>query len=269
MQCSVALASRNDQRRKELLANSAATKWDDLRVFLEVARQGSVHAAARRLKLDHSTVCRRIDRLESKLSLKLLDRTRKGIVVREEAQNLLKHIEEMDRRANLVDDVISRDAASAVQVVRIATMEGIASRYLARRLLVLDQIAPGVKIELLSIPQTVDLSRKEADIFLSFFNPKAQGLKSTALGEFALFLYAAKAYAQKYGMPKNSADLANHTFVGGHDLAARVEIILIAQQTADARKAGEMRARASVVMDWPPPDACAHSIARGNIEDGG
>ena len=95
------------------MANSAATKWDDLRVFLEVARQGSVHAAARRLKLDHSTVCRRIDRLESKLSLKLLDRTRKGIVVREEAQNLLKHIEEMDRRANLVDDVISRDAASA------------------------------------------------------------------------------------------------------------------------------------------------------------
>ena len=49
----------------------------------------------------------------------------------------------------------------------------------------------------------------------------------------------------------------------------RVEIILIAQQTADARKAGEMRARASVAMDWPPPDACAHSIARGNIEDGG
>ena len=104
------------------LTNSTATKWDDLRVFLEVARQGSVHAAARRLKLDHSTVCRRIDRLETKLSLKLLDRTRKGIVVREEAQNLLKHIEEMDRRANLIDDVISRDAASAAQVVRIATM---------------------------------------------------------------------------------------------------------------------------------------------------
>src|SRR5665213_1333833 len=197
-----------------LLMNSATTKWDDLRVFLEVARQGSVHAAARRLKLDHSTVCRRIDRLESKLSLKLLDRTRKGIVVREEAQSLLKHIEEMDRRANLVDDVISRDAASAVQVVRIATMEGIASRYLARRLLVLDRMAPGVKIELHSIPQTVDLSRKEADIFLSFFNPNTQGLKSIALGEFALFLCASDRYTHKHGMPRNSADLARHTFVG-------------------------------------------------------
>jgi hypothetical protein len=47
---------------------------------------------------------------------------------------------------------------------------------------------PGVKIELFSIPQTADLLRKEADIFifLSFFNPKAQELESTAPSELAL-----------------------------------------------------------------------------------
>ena len=71
----------------------SAAKWDDLRIFLEVARQGSVHAASKRLKLDHSTVTRRIGKLESLLSVKLLDRSRKGITVREEAQALLKHIE--------------------------------------------------------------------------------------------------------------------------------------------------------------------------------
>ncbi len=49
-------------------------KWDDLRIFLEVARQGSVHAAAKKLKLDHSTVCRRIGKLEDLLAIKLLDR---------------------------------------------------------------------------------------------------------------------------------------------------------------------------------------------------
>ena len=41
----------------------ASVKWDDLRVFLEVARQGSVHAAAKKLRLDHSTVCRRVGKL--------------------------------------------------------------------------------------------------------------------------------------------------------------------------------------------------------------
>ena len=65
-----------------------AAKWDDLRIFLEVARHGSVHAAARQLRLDHSTVCRRIGRLEALLAVKLLDRNRKGVFVRPEAQGL-------------------------------------------------------------------------------------------------------------------------------------------------------------------------------------
>jgi DNA-binding transcriptional LysR family regulator len=189
-------------------------KWDDLRVFLEVARQGSVHAAAKRLRLDHSTVCRRIDKLESLLSVKLFDRTRKGIVVRSEAHDLLKHVEKMEFHASSLQEVVERSGADATQVVRIATMEGIASQYLARRLPTLERFAPNTAIELVSIPQTVDLSRKEADIFLSFFNPKVTGLTSTRYAEFALHLYASDGYLREHGTPKSRDDLANHTFVG-------------------------------------------------------
>ncbi len=189
-------------------------KWDDLRVFLEVARQGSVHAAAKRLKLDHSTVCRRIDKLESILSVKLLDRTRKGIVVREEAQNLLKHIEQMDVHATSLEDAVTRETSDVEQIVRVATMEGIASRYLARRLHVFSQFAPNVKLELVSIAQAVDLSRKEADIFLSFFNPNAPGLRSTLYSTFNLYLYASPEYIRHHGLPRSRDDLNNHVFVG-------------------------------------------------------
>jgi len=112
-----------------------SAKWDDLRIFLEVARQGSVQAAARRLKLDHSTVGRRIEYLESVLTVKLLDRTRKGVVVREEAKTLLAHIEQMDMHASSLEDAVA--GARATQVVRVATMEGLASCYVARRLLAL------------------------------------------------------------------------------------------------------------------------------------
>jgi DNA-binding transcriptional LysR family regulator len=193
---------------------SRAAKWDDLRVFLEVTRQGSVHAAAKRLKLDHSTVCRRIGRLESLLSVKLLDRTRKGIVVRPEAHGLLKHIEQMDRHAGSFEDAISRGAADTAQIVRIATMEGIASGYLARCLPALAHFGPNIKIELVSIPQAVDLTRKEADIFLSFFNPNARGLKSALFGKFSLFLYCSKDYIRQHGFPRNRKDLEDHAFVG-------------------------------------------------------
>jgi DNA-binding transcriptional LysR family regulator len=194
--------------------NPNAAKWDDLKMFLEVARHGSVHAAARKLKLDHSTVCRRIGRLESLLAVKLFDRSRKGIAVRREAQGLLKHIEQMDRHAGSLEDAFARSKNGQTQVVRIATMEGIASGYLARRLPALQQFGPGVKIELVSIPQAVDLTRKEADVFLSFFNPDARGLKSALFGTFSLFLYCSKEYLRRYGTPRKREDLDAHVFVG-------------------------------------------------------
>lgn len=120
----------------------------------------------------------------------------------------------MDIHATSLEDAVTRDFVDADQVVRIATMEGIASRYLARCLSVLPRFAPNVKIELVSIAQAVDLSRKEADIFLSFFNPNAPGLKSALFGKFNLFLYCSENYVRQYGVPKSREDLSNHVFVG-------------------------------------------------------
>jgi DNA-binding transcriptional LysR family regulator len=194
--------------------NQGAFKWDDLRVFLEVARQGSVHAAAKRLKLDHSTVCRRIGKLETLLSMKLLDRTQRGIVVRDGVQEVLRHIERMESHANSLEDAIVGSRTTAAQLVRMATMEGIASCYFARRIPLLDGFASNVQIELVSNPQPVDLSRKEADIFVSFFDPRLPGLSSRKMSEFALFLYCSKAYAERHGLPSSREDLANnHVFV--------------------------------------------------------
>ncbi len=85
---------------------------------------------------------RRIGKLESLLSVKLLDRSRKGIAVREEAQaTCSSHIEQMDMQASSLEDAVTRTGAEPPQTVRIATMEGLASRYLARRLPALFAIA--------------------------------------------------------------------------------------------------------------------------------
>jgi DNA-binding transcriptional LysR family regulator len=192
----------------------ASVKWDDLRVFLEVARHSSVHAAAKKLRLDHSTVCRRVGKLESVLSVKLLNRTRKGVTVRADVHELLKHIENMDVHANALEDAIVRGSADASQLVRVATMEGLASQYVAHRLPLLPQFDASVRLELVSIPQTVDLSRKEADVFLSFFNPHTPGLTSKRIGSVAMHLYCSPAYMRRRGTPQALAELAEHDFVG-------------------------------------------------------
>jgi DNA-binding transcriptional LysR family regulator len=190
-----------------------AVKWDDLRVFLEVARQGTVHAAARKLKLDHSTVCRRIGKLEDLLAIKLLDRSQRGIVVRGGVQQLLDHIESMETHAISIEDALTGSLTIATQTVRIATMEGIASQYLARRIGQLERFAPNVKVELVSMPQPADLSRKEADIFLSFFNPRLPGLSSRKVADVALFLYCSDSYARVHGLPRCLDDLRDHVFI--------------------------------------------------------
>jgi DNA-binding transcriptional LysR family regulator len=188
-------------------------KWDDLRVFLEVARQGTVHAAAKKLKLDHSTVCRRIGKLEDLLAIKLLDRSQRGIVVRGGVQQLLDHIESMETHAISIEDVLTGALTVATQTVRVATMEGIASQYLARRIGGLERFAPNVKVELVSMPQPADLSRKEADIFLSFFNPRLPGLSSRKVADVALFLYCSESYAREHGLPRSLDDLKDHVFI--------------------------------------------------------
>ena len=190
-----------------------AVKWDDLRVFLEVARQGTVHAAAKKLKLDHSTVCRRIGKLEDLLAIKLLDRSQRGIVVRGGVQQLLDHIESMETHAISIEDALTGSLTIATQTVRVATMEGIASQYLARRVGLLDRFAPNVKVELVSMPQPADLSRKEADIFLSFFNPRLPGLSSRKVADVALFLYCSESYARAHGLPGGLDDLKDHVFI--------------------------------------------------------
>jgi len=99
-------------------------------------------------------------------------------------------------------------------IVRVATMEGLASQYVAHRLPLLQQFDAGVMLELVSIPQTVDLSRKEADVFLSFFNPRTPGLTSKRVGSVAMHLYCSPAYVRRHGEPHTLSELAEHRFVG-------------------------------------------------------
>jgi DNA-binding transcriptional LysR family regulator len=189
----------------------AAPNWDDLRIFLAVARQGSLHAAARQLALDHSTVCRRIGRLETLLGVKLLDRNRKGVFVRPEGQNLIQHVEGMEQHASSLTQLTGGGAS---RLVRLATMEGIASGYIARCIPTLARFDRNMKMELVSIPQVVDLNRKEADVFLSFFNPGKRGLRSVLVGSFSLFLFCSKEYMRRNGRPRCHAELNRHDFVG-------------------------------------------------------
>lgn len=187
--------------------------WDDLRVFLEVARQGHIAPAARRLKVDHATVSRRIGHLEDVLGVKLFNRTQFGMSLRETGRKLFKHAEAIEIHTLAAAEIAEAGNPRYAGPVRIAMMEGIASFYLAYRLDRLRSSHPDLKLELVSSPQTVNLTRRDADLFLSFFKPSGRGLIVQKIGAFELRLYASPAYLRRHGRPRSIDDLSNHIYV--------------------------------------------------------
>jgi DNA-binding transcriptional LysR family regulator len=189
-----------------------ALDWDDLRVFLDLARTGSLSGTARRLRIDHSTVSRRISQLEAAVGAGIFERSRTGFRLNELGERLLPRIEAIESEVIAVKAAVGAETA-ATGKVRLATMEGIASLYLAPRLIGLQETAPSLTLELVTSPQVIHVNRREADLFLSFFQPPGQGLVSERIGEFRLGLYASPAYIARKGEPENLEDLRRHEFV--------------------------------------------------------
>ncbi len=187
--------------------------WDDLRVILEVARQGSIYSAAKILKVDHSTVTRRIAHVELILERRLFDRSNRGITARPETEHLLEHIRQMEVHAAAMHEAIGH-VETQTRAIRVATMEGLASGYLARRIQDITLDDPTIRIELFSNPHIVDLLKKETDIFLSFFDPQIPGLISQQIGETAIYLYGSERYRDHHGLPTSQAELGSHRYVG-------------------------------------------------------
>ncbi|WNV11784.1 LysR family transcriptional regulator [Tardiphaga sp. 709] len=187
--------------------------WNDLVFFLELARQNRLALAARRLRVDHTTVSRRISELEKDLSVKLFDRKTDGFVLTEQGHRLLAIAERIEQEAGNVPTLLGTGDASASGRVRVATMEGIGAWFLAERLVELRNEQPGLVIELITERHLINLTKREADIFISFVPPTGQRLVVKKVGSFRLALFASQDYIFKHGVPENRDALASHTFV--------------------------------------------------------
>jgi DNA-binding transcriptional LysR family regulator len=131
--------------------------------------------------------------------------------------------------------------------VRIATMEGIGSFYLAPRMPRLRQAFPDILIELVTERHLINLTRREADISLSFAELQGPRLIAEKIGTFVLNLYASPAYIARMGMPASIADLEGHEFVDYIDDMVVIPPRLDGCTTSSRRPAWSFRARA-----WSP-----------------
>lgn len=189
--------------------------WDDLRLFLQIHRMGSLAQAARQLRIDHSTVSRRLAQLELCVGGALFERRRAGLKATELAHVLATQADAMEAAVlSLQEKLGGGSEREPSGTVRVAMMEGIGTTFVAQNLEPFLRDYTRLQIELVTSSSVVNVSRREADVFVSFFKPEGQGLTCAAAGTFALYLYASPRYLESHGTPTDLADLINHQFVG-------------------------------------------------------
>ncbi|SEF72060.1 LysR family transcriptional regulator [Billgrantia desiderata] len=188
--------------------------WQDIQIFLEVARSQRLTDAARRLGLDHSTLSRRTRRFEQKLNTQLFERSTHGYHLTEAGQQLLAHAEEMARHAFEAGESLADKNRQLGGQIRLGVTEGFGTWVVAPLLSVFCERHPGITLDLLALPRVVNLSRHEADLAITVERPASQGLVISRLCDYRLRLYGSQAYFARHGRPTRLADLGHHRLIG-------------------------------------------------------
>jgi DNA-binding transcriptional LysR family regulator len=188
--------------------------WDELRTFAEVARDGSLSGAARRLGLTQPTVGRHIDALEAALGVTLFTRSPRGLTPTPAALALDPHVEAMAAAAAALGRAASGEAAADRGAVRVTASEIIGCEVLPPVLAAFHAEHPGIAIELALTNRNEDLARHDADIAVRMVRPTQSGLVARRIGASRIRLYAHRDYLARFGEPRSLADLASHCLIG-------------------------------------------------------
>ena len=187
--------------------------WDNLRYFLELARSGTLMAAARRAGVEHTTVARRIQALEKQMGTTLFAREAGGHRLTEAGRQLLPAVEAMETAVLGVNHAAPDARGGPTGVVRVGATEGFGTQVLAPHLARLAQKHPGLTIDLLALPRLLHLSRREADIVISLERPTRGSVIVTKLADYALHLYGPCEYLARRAVIGTRDDLRHHAFV--------------------------------------------------------
>ena len=187
--------------------------WDEMRFFLELARTGTLASAARKLRVDYTTVGRRIAAFERELGSKLFERTPDGFVLTDAGQSIRFAAEQMEQCALAVEQRALGADRRLSGAVRVAAAESIGYTVVLPAMRELHRRHPEIRLHLLTGLARLDIARREADLALRFSPPESGELRSRRLESIGFALYASPAYLARHPLPASGAGFAGHDVV--------------------------------------------------------
>ncbi|GAA6178980.1 MULTISPECIES: LysR family transcriptional regulator [unclassified Shimia] len=191
-----------------------AMQWDDLRIFLAVAREESLSAAGRRLHVDPATVGRRVGRLETDLESPLFVKSPTGYALTDAGQRLMSHALRMEQSLQEATEEMVGQSAGLSGQIRLGAPDGVANYLLPQVCAQIAEENPDLDIQIVALPRVVSLSRREADLVIAVSAPTAGRLTVRKITDYKLHLAAAKRYLRTHPNIESVADLKDHLVAG-------------------------------------------------------
>ncbi len=187
--------------------------WNDLESFLTLTRCGKLKLASQKLKIEPTTIARRISRLEKNLGTKLFVRSNNSYICTDTGQKLINYSERIESDVLSIGEIFLNKSIKVSGAVRMAVPEGLGVEIFSSYLYEFYKLYPEIKLELLADTKARSLSKREIDILITLSRPVKGKLVAWKLADYELRLYGSKKYLQT-NLPINSIkDLVHHNFI--------------------------------------------------------
>ena len=198
--------------------------WDQLKYFLYIAKSGSLSRAAKALKVNHSTVSRRLSSLEKDLRVRLFDKTVSGIRLTSAGENLLQHALEMEKQVNAARQIIEGQEEVLCGKIRVSTEDTFGYHILPELLEKFRRSYPHIVIDLNIDSGFANLTHREADVAVTARRKPPEHLIGRNLGTIRMTLCATRRYLQRYGTPSSPKDLDGHRLLSPNDALGHLKV---------------------------------------------
>jgi DNA-binding transcriptional LysR family regulator len=187
--------------------------WDDLRVFLAVARSENLTAAGKTLRIDPATVGRRVARLEAAMRATLFAKSQQGYRLTIEGARFLDHAEAAELAMTAATESLQGDQGLTGQI-RIGAPDGCANYLLPQVLTAICDANPGLEVQIVALPRVFNLSKREADLAVAVSRPETGRVTAQKITDYRLHLAASREYLARSGTPAGRGDLRGHRMIG-------------------------------------------------------
>jgi len=188
-------------------------RWDDLKVALCVAREGSLSRAGEVLGINHSTALRAVGRLESALGTRLFIRHQRGYQLTDGGRLLAERLGPVAGEIQRLCGTLATVETAPAGTLRISTVTDF-SPFFAPLLHAFRREYPQIRVQIVATDDVLSLADGEVHVSVRIGQqPEEPDLIARRLMPVDLNFYAAQSYVDQCGLPESEAEFAKHQWV--------------------------------------------------------